>query len=240
MGKVAFIFPGQASQYPGMGKELAEKYAGARAVFEEADNALGISGSKRVARPASRPSPTGTLPPPAAACRSPRSRRTWPNWGWQPWRCRPNPSPDCQPGPRCTCPAGSCARGARGGRDRVGYGVAVARNPGDRGHRGPVGDRQVRGGKAGRVHPQGAVGVGHGQMVVLLPARAGIIVGGGGRHAGRGAAVSTRNVARLELAAAALPAKSVTWANQTHRVGALHARPQVPTGRRSCRSRRCR
>ncbi len=46
MGIVAFIFPGQASQYPGMGKELAEKYAGARAVFEEADNALGISVSK--------------------------------------------------------------------------------------------------------------------------------------------------------------------------------------------------
>ena len=46
MGKVAFIFPGQASQYPGMGKELTEKYAGARAVFEEADNALGISVSK--------------------------------------------------------------------------------------------------------------------------------------------------------------------------------------------------
>ena len=34
MGKVAFVFPGQASQYPGMGKELAEKYAVARAVFD--------------------------------------------------------------------------------------------------------------------------------------------------------------------------------------------------------------
>src|SRR5713226_7091919 len=43
MGKVAFMFPGQASQYPGMGKELAEKYPAARAVFEEADRALGFS-----------------------------------------------------------------------------------------------------------------------------------------------------------------------------------------------------
>ncbi len=46
MGKVAFVFPGQASQYPGMGKELAEKYAVARAVFDEADAALGFSISK--------------------------------------------------------------------------------------------------------------------------------------------------------------------------------------------------
>jgi [acyl-carrier-protein] S-malonyltransferase len=43
MGKVAFLFPGQASQYPGMGKELAEKFPVARAVFEEADRALGFS-----------------------------------------------------------------------------------------------------------------------------------------------------------------------------------------------------
>lgn len=46
MGKIAFVFPGQASQYPGMGKELAEKYPAARAVFEEADKALGFSISK--------------------------------------------------------------------------------------------------------------------------------------------------------------------------------------------------
>src|SRR5258705_8768025 len=46
MGKIAFVFPGQASQYPGMGKELAEKYPAARAVFDEADQALGFSISK--------------------------------------------------------------------------------------------------------------------------------------------------------------------------------------------------
>jgi len=46
MGKVAFVFPGQASQYAGMGKELAEKYPSAKAAFDEADKALGISVSK--------------------------------------------------------------------------------------------------------------------------------------------------------------------------------------------------
>ena len=46
MSKVAFVFPGQASQYPGMGKELAERYAAARGVFDDADKALGFSISK--------------------------------------------------------------------------------------------------------------------------------------------------------------------------------------------------
>jgi [acyl-carrier-protein] S-malonyltransferase len=46
MGKVAFVFPGQASQYSGMGKELAENYPAAKAVFDEADKALGFSVSK--------------------------------------------------------------------------------------------------------------------------------------------------------------------------------------------------
>src|SRR6266576_5590619 len=46
MGKVAFVFPGQASQYPGMGKELADKYPAAKAVFAEADSVLGFSISK--------------------------------------------------------------------------------------------------------------------------------------------------------------------------------------------------
>jgi [acyl-carrier-protein] S-malonyltransferase len=43
MGKLAFLFPGQASQYPGMGKELAESYPAARCVFDEADKVLGFS-----------------------------------------------------------------------------------------------------------------------------------------------------------------------------------------------------
>ncbi len=40
---LAFLFPGQGSQAVGMGAELAEAFAAARAVFEEVDEALGQS-----------------------------------------------------------------------------------------------------------------------------------------------------------------------------------------------------
>jgi [acyl-carrier-protein] S-malonyltransferase len=40
MKKIAFLFPGQGAQYPGMGKDFAEHYASARNVFLEADDIL--------------------------------------------------------------------------------------------------------------------------------------------------------------------------------------------------------
>ena len=42
----AFVFPGQGSQYSGMGRDLYEKYPAARQVFDEADSALGFALSK--------------------------------------------------------------------------------------------------------------------------------------------------------------------------------------------------
>ncbi len=40
--KTAFIFSGQGAQHPGMGKELYENYDVCKAVFDEADEALGL------------------------------------------------------------------------------------------------------------------------------------------------------------------------------------------------------
>ena len=44
--RLAYIFPGQGSQYSGMGSELAAKYPASSQVFEEADDALGFSISR--------------------------------------------------------------------------------------------------------------------------------------------------------------------------------------------------
>ncbi|MGZ8797081.1 MAG: ACP S-malonyltransferase [Thermoanaerobaculia bacterium] len=42
----AFVFPGQGSQFAGMGKDVAERYPTARRVFDQIDDALGYSISK--------------------------------------------------------------------------------------------------------------------------------------------------------------------------------------------------
>ncbi|HHV95511.1 MAG TPA: ACP S-malonyltransferase [Clostridiaceae bacterium] len=48
MGKLAFIFPGQGAQYVGMGKDIAEKYEKANAIFDEASEVLGFDIKKMI------------------------------------------------------------------------------------------------------------------------------------------------------------------------------------------------
>src|SRR5271168_3719820 len=43
MGKLAFLFPGQGSQYCGMGRDLSEAFAESQQVFDQANAALGFS-----------------------------------------------------------------------------------------------------------------------------------------------------------------------------------------------------
>lgn len=40
MSVYAFVFPGQGSQSPGMGQDLADAFPAAREVFQEVDDAL--------------------------------------------------------------------------------------------------------------------------------------------------------------------------------------------------------
>ncbi len=44
--KVAYVFPGQGAQWVGMGRDLYDNFDAARAVFEQADGALGFSLSR--------------------------------------------------------------------------------------------------------------------------------------------------------------------------------------------------
>ena len=46
MSKIAFLFPGQGSQAVGMGKDLVETFPTAKAIFQEANDALGFDLSK--------------------------------------------------------------------------------------------------------------------------------------------------------------------------------------------------
>ena len=40
--KVAYVFPGQGSQWVGMGRDLRDDFAAAKAVFDQADEVLGF------------------------------------------------------------------------------------------------------------------------------------------------------------------------------------------------------
>lgn len=46
MGRIAFLFPGQGAQFVGMGKDVAERFPEAKALYDRADQILGFGLSK--------------------------------------------------------------------------------------------------------------------------------------------------------------------------------------------------
>ena len=42
MGKIAFVFSGQGDQFPGMGKDLYEKYPAARKIYDLCDGSVPV------------------------------------------------------------------------------------------------------------------------------------------------------------------------------------------------------
>jgi [acyl-carrier-protein] S-malonyltransferase len=86
MSKLAFLFPGQASQYPGMGRDLAEKFPEAHRVFDEADAAVGFSlsqicfdGSEEALKQTENTQPA-ILTVSTAACRALEARGVTPDF----------------------------------------------------------------------------------------------------------------------------------------------------------------